>query len=353
MENNATFIQQLPKTELHVHLEGAISPQTVLDLARKNNMLNTLPSNTVEGLKDWFVFSDFPNFVEKYVTIQELLRTPEDFELIAYRLGEDMAAQNILYREATFTITTHTDYLDKGLEAIDILGGLEKGRQHAKKDFGVEIRWVFDIARNYCFKNEDPTQYMPSLSEKNVAYSILGMDYGVVGFGLGGYEVNAPPEPFAHAFQVAIKAGLLSVPHAGETEGPASVWGAINDLSAHRIGHGVRAIEDASLVQALVERKIPLEINPTSNIILHVYPDFASHPLRKLDEAGVIITINSDDPPLFNCSLNGEYQLLIDQFDYKKEGVLRFARNSFIHAGVEKETKAILLSKFDNFVATL
>ena len=179
----------------------------------------------------------------------------------------------------------------------DILSGLEAGRQQAAGEFGVEMRWVFDIPRNMSFSEDGA--YLPAAAEKTLEFALAGRDRGVVGFGLGGYEVSAPPRPFAHAFTEAKEAGLLCVPHAGETEGPDSVWGAVNELQADRLGHGVRAIEDPQLLALLKERQIPLEINPTSNVCLHVYRRLAEHPIAHLDRMGLLVTLNSDDPPLF------------------------------------------------------
>ena len=340
------FIQRLPKAELHVHLEGSISPKTVLALAERHDMLHTLPSKDEIGLKKWFEFSDFSHFIQIYFTIQDLLRTSDDFSLIAYELGRDMAKQNIKYREVTFTPYTHTNYSDKGLVIQDILLGLEEGRQSAQEKFDVEIRWVFDVGRNLSFDNNG--NYNPEPAETTLDYALLGQDFGVVGFGLGGNEVNAPPEPFAHAFERAVSEGLWSVPHAGETMGPESVWGAINNLKAKRIGHGVRAIEDAILIQALIDREILLEINPTSNICLHVYDSFDEHPFRKLDEAGVIVTVNSDDPPLFNTTLVQEYAELVTHFGYDRDSLIRIARNAFEHAAVDQNTKDKLLIDFES-----
>ncbi len=351
METNIldTFIRNLPKAELHVHLEGAIGPQTVLELARRNKKLDKLPAQDISGLQQWFIFADFSHFIQVYLTIQGLLCTPDDFALIAYELGADMAAQNILYREATFTPFTHTDYQDKGLTISDLLTGLEQGRQKAQQDFGVEIRWVFDISRNLSFNNPS-NQYDPTPAEKTLEYALEGRPYGVVALGLGGGEVGAPPEPFAHAFSEARRQGLWSVPHAGETLGAESVRGALFDLEAQRIGHGVRAIEDPALVQVLAERGVVLEINPTSNIRLHVYEDYKDHPFRKLDEAGVTVTVNSDDPPLFNTSLTQEYHVLAEHFGYDRAGLVRIARNAFKHAAVEEPVKANLLKRFDDII---
>lgn len=342
------FIRALPKAEIHVHLEGAIQPETVLALARRHNQLDRLPAADVAGLRRWFTFTDFPHFVKIYLTIQDLLRTPADFELIAYQCGVDMAAQNIRYREATVTPFTHTDYQNKGLTIDDILAGLEAGRQRAAAEFGVEIRWVFDIPRNLSFRNGG---YSPVPAERTLEYALAGRNRGVVGFGLGGYEVGAPPEPFAHVFARAKPTGLLCVPHAGETAGPDSVWGAVRQLQADRIGHGVRAIEDPALLAELRARQIPLEINPTSNVCLGVYRRLAEHPLPHLDRMGLKITVNSDDPPLFNTSLSHEYQFLLDEFGYSQADVIRLARNAFEVCGAEPDLKTRLLADFDRRVA--
>lgn len=348
------FIQAMPKAEIHVHLEGTIQPHTVLELAARHNMLETLPAQDVDGLRSWFQFTDFPHFIEVYVAVSDLLRTPEDFALIVHQCGADMAAQNIRYRELTFTPYTHTDLLDKGLTIDDLLEGLEAGRQAALRDFGVEMRWVFDIPRNVSFRDAErrPTDsYTPVPAERTLEYALRGREHGVVGFGLGGYEVGAPPEPFAHAFIAAREAGLLSVPHAGETVGPESVWGAINELGAVRLGHGVRAMEDPALLQVLKERQIVLEINPTSNICLHVYRRAAEHPFPHLDRMGIPVTVNSDDPPLFNTTLTEEYLLLSREFGYDAAGLARIARNAYSACGAPPALKETLLRDFDGWTA--
>jgi len=341
------FIHDLPKAEIHIHLEGAIQPETVLKLAERHQMLAKLPGADVDTLRQWFTFSDFSHFIVVYLTIQDLLRTPEDFALIAYENGADMAAQNIRYRELTVTPYTHTDFQDK-LPIEALLDGLNDGRIRAQRDFGVEMRWVFDIPRNLSFPQRDAQTYDPRPADKTLAYALKGRDSGVVGFGLGGNEVGAPPEPFAHAFTIAKAEGLLSVPHAGETMGASSVWGAVRDLQADRLGHGVRAIEDPELIACLRERQIVLEVNPTSNACLHVCPDLATHPFRQLDSLGLLVTVNSDDPPLFNTNLLQEYAILAEQFGYDESELTRIARNAFVAAGVEDDVKSRLLAEFDN-----
>ncbi|MEZ4867955.1 MAG: adenosine deaminase [Caldilineaceae bacterium] len=346
----AAFIAAMPKAEIHVHLEGAIQPETLLRLAQRHQREETLPTTDLAGLRRWFVFTDFPHFIQIYWTISDLLRTPEDFALIVHACGADMAAQNIRYRELTFTPFTHTDLQDKGLTMAAIFAGLEEGRQQARRDFGVEMRWIFDVPRNTSFRAEG-NLYNPYPATRTLEYALAGLDQGVVGFGLGGYEVGAPPEPFAHAFRRAKDAGLLSVPHAGETVGPASVWGALQSLDADRIGHGVRAMEDPQLLALLQERQTVLEVSPTSNICLHVYRRLAEHPFPHLDRMGLLLTVNSDDPPLFNTSLCQEYQVLATEFDYDHAGLARLARNAFVAAALPPVEKASLLAEFDQWCA--
>ncbi|MBN2044732.1 MAG: adenosine deaminase [Anaerolineales bacterium] len=347
------FIHQLPKAELHIHLEGAITPETVLKLAKQNKMQDTLPAKDVDGLRKWFQFSGFDHFVSIYVTIQNLLRTPDDFALIAYDLGADMYRQNILYRETTFTPHTHIDYQHKGLTIQDILSGLDQGRQQAHQDFGVEIRWVFDIYRNLAFINSPNSEYNPEPAEKTLLYAQAGLGHGVVGFGIGGNEVGAPSAPFQETFLQAKQSGLLSVPHAGETMGAESVWEAVRVLQADRIGHGVRSIEDPELIEYLRDYHITLEVNPTSNLCLHVYDSIKNHPFQRLDQAGILVTINTDDPPLFNTTLLDEYALIADAFGYGKQDLARFTRNAFLATGADLETKQSLLENFDSQVTNL
>jgi aminodeoxyfutalosine deaminase len=341
------LIKAMPKAELHVHLEGAIQPETLLDLAQRHGRLDLLPSPQVDQLRQWFAFTDFHHFIQVYLTISALLRTPEDFATVVYRCGADMRQQNIRYRELTFTPFTHIDAQQKGLTIAALLEGLEVGRQEAHRDFGVEIRWIFDVPRNASFRN---STYDPHPANRTLEYAIAGQPYGVVGFGLGGLEVGAPPEPFAHAFAEAKAAGLLLAPHAGETLGPESVWGALRKLQAERIGHGVRAMEDPHLLAELKDRQTVLEINPTSNICLHVYRRLAEHPFPHLDRMGLNVTLNSDDPPLFNTTLCDEYALLVNEFGYGKEDLVRIARAAFSAAAAPADVKGRWLAELDSFL---
>jgi aminodeoxyfutalosine deaminase len=343
------FVTAMPKAELHVHLEGSITPTTLLTLAKNHAMEGRLPSTDPDDLADWFRFTDFPHFIEVYLTISDCLRNAEDFELIVDAYAEAAARQAIVYAEVTVTPFTHTHIQDKGLSINDILRGLESGRSAARRKHGVELNWIFDVPRNFSFPN-GPASYDPTPADITLEYALRGRAQGVIGFGLGGHEVGAPPAPFAHAFRKAVAAGLLSVPHAGETQGADSVWGALQALQAQRLGHGVRAIEDPDLLHLLRVTQTPLEINISSNIRLHVYDCYARHPLPFLDQMGLLVTVNSDDPPLFNTTLVEEYMLLFTEYGYSPADVARIARNAFLAAAVPRATRRRLLVHFDTWL---
>lgn len=344
------FIAQMPKAELHVHLEGSISPTTLLHLARRHGLEDRLPSNDPARLSEWFRFTDFPHFIEIYLTISDCLRDAEDFAFITEAYAAELARQAVCYAEMTVTPFTHTHIQAKSMPLEAILEGLATGRDNARKNHGVTINWVFDVPRNFSFSGSGRT-YDPAPAEITLDYALKGRNVGVVGFGLGGNEVGAPPEPFAHAFHKAVDAGLMSAPHAGETQGSASVWGVLQNLRAHRIGHGVRAIEDASLLALLHDTQIPLEVNISSNICLHVFPSLERHPFPLLDNMGLMVTVNSDDPPLFNTSLLEEYELLARIYGYEAQGIARIARNAFLAAAAPKTQKSALLNHFDRWIA--
>jgi adenosine deaminase len=336
-ERIAQYLQAVPKAELHVHLEGAILPATFLALARRNNV--QLPVTTVEEARDWFKFRDFYHFVEIFFTISGCLKTAEDYELIAYEFGAEMARQHVRYAEVTFSASTHRYSL--GIPHDTYFSGLNKGRARAKAEFGVEMRWVFDIVRD--IRDEAARR---ERAEFTTAVAIECMRDGVVALGLGGAEVDNPPEQFAGWFEKGLSAGLCSAPHAGETVGPASVWGALRTLGAERIGHGVRSIEDDALVAHLARERVPLEVCPHSNICLGVYPSLAQHPLPRLFTAGVPITVNSDDPPLFNTTLNQNVHTLHDPFGFDLDTIDEILLNGVRHSFMPPDQKQQMEAEF-------
>ncbi len=327
-----TFIRAMPKVELHVHLEGAIQPATLLELARRHDV--ALPASTVEGLRAWYTFTDFRHFVEIYLKVSSCLRTPDDIELIAREFLEGQAAQNIRYTEVTFTAYTH--YYYRGLSFQDQLAALNRARRWAAAELGVTAGLVIDIARG--IRPEDGLLVAD--------WAIGGMGDGVVALGLGGPEIGNPPERYVAAFERARAAGLPSVPHAGETVGPESIWGALRSLHAVRIGHGVRCLEDPALVVELRRRQIPLEICPTSNVCLGVVPSLDRHPLPRLVEEGLYVTVNSDDPPMFNTTLTGEYLALADTFGMNVDQIEALALNAVRAALLPEHARAELEASF-------
>jgi aminodeoxyfutalosine deaminase len=329
--NIAEFAERMPKVELHVHLEGSILPRTLLRLAERNQI--QLPAKDVRGLYKLYRYRDFNHFLESYMTITGCLRTAEDYQLIAYEYGCECARQNIRYAEVTFTIVTNTRIT--GLPWQEILQGLNRGRDQAWRKFGVRWQWVFDIVRN-----------LPDTQVEVLDISLAAHTMGVVALGLGGSEDGFPPELFVETFERAAKNNLHRVPHAGEIAGPQSVWMAIKLLKAERIGHGVHSIEDPTLMEYLRENHIPLEICPTSNVRLKVYPDYAHHPLRKLWDAGLLLTIGSDDPPMFDTDLNNEYQVLVKEFGFTQEELERISLNGIQASFAGPEEKQQLTREF-------
>ena len=310
----ASLIQAMPKVELHVHLEGSTRPETLLKLAHRNNI--SLPYDTVEGLREWYTFTDFPHFIDVYMALCRCIRTPDDIELLAREFLEGQAEQNIVYSEVTYTAYTH--YVQHGIAFDAQLAAINRARAWAEEKLGVSMGIIIDVPR--MIRSED------ALIIAN--WVISGLDNGVIALGLGGPEVDNPPERFQAIFDHIYAAGVPSVPHAGETVGPESIWGALQTLHADRIGHGVRCLEDPELVAELRERQIPLEVCPTSNVCLKVVPDLAAHPLPRLLKEGLYVTINSDDPPMFNTTLTDEYLTIASTFDFDADTIQQFVMNA-------------------------
>ena len=331
------YIRRAPKAELHVHLEGSVQPATLMALAKRNRI--EPPAETLDELRQMFVFRNFAHFIQTYAIISRYLRTVEDYEQITYEFGEQMAQQNVRYAEATFSVCTQR-FL-RGIPHDVYFTGLTRGRERAKRDFGVEINWVFDIVREVASG--------PGMSERadyTTSVAIESRNDGVVALGLGGMEIGFPPEWFESWFDKARAAGLHSAPHAGEVVGPESVWGAIRALGAERIGHGVHSIEDPLLIAELVKCDIALEVCPTSNVKLGVYPSLEQHPLPQLVAAGVPCTVNSDDPPLFNTTMLNEALLLDSAFHFDKETIDTILLNGVKYSFLSQERKDALTREF-------
>lgn len=307
------FIKTMPKVELHVHLEGSIEPATLLHLAQHNNV--PLPAKTLEELREWYQFRDFPHFAEIYGTLSRCLRTPDDLEFITRAFLTGQAAQNIRYSEVTYTALTQ--YRNYGIPYAEQLAALNRARRWAEQTLGVTMGLIIDI----------PRQVDSDGGMLTAEWVIDSLGDGVVALGLGGIEAGHPPAKHGAAFARARDAGVPLVLHAGETAGPPSIWDALRQGS-QRIGHGVRCLEDDALVEELRQRQIPLEVCPTSNVCLGVVPSFAEHPLPQLLDAGLNITLNSDDPPMFNTTLTDEYLAAARTFNLDREQLIGLTLNA-------------------------
>ncbi|HUE52482.1 MAG TPA: adenosine deaminase [Terriglobales bacterium] len=325
---SSPFILSLPKAELHLHLEGAIDPPTLLELWRKHGKEGTLAE--VEQL---YRYADFNGFLMAFKAVTEDLQTAEDYELITYRLMEKLKAENVLHAEAYVSVGV---CLWRKQDFDLIFEGLERGRQRGERDFGVSLLWIFDAVRQF------GAQAAQSVFELAVRYR----DRHVVGIGIGGDEQKGPAELFRDAYAYATDQGLRLTAHAGETAGPESIWGALN-LRAERIGHGLTAWQDPELVEELATRQIPMEICITSNLRTGCCPDLADHPVRRYFDQGLMATLNSDDPAMFRTSLAQEYQLARESFGFTDEHLRELARNSFEASFLPAEKKLNFLNLFD------
>jgi adenosine deaminase len=305
------FIARLPKVELHVHLEGSIRPETVLKLAQRHGI--ELPAEDVDGLREWYRFRDFPHFVEVYVQVSRCVRTPQDIELVAWEFLEGQAAQNILHTEATYTASTIERF--NGIPWPDQIDALDRARLRAEQELGITCGWIIDIVRG------EPAERGLEVAQ----WAVKAQDRGVVALGLAGEERRGHPRDYREAFDLAHVYGLPVVPHAGETEGAWSVKACLEACRPARIGHGVRCLEDPELVAQLRELPVPLEVCPSSNVRLGVAPSLEEHPLPKLIEAGLWVTLNSDDPPMFGTTLTEEYIKCAETFGWDEEYVRAMA----------------------------
>jgi adenosine deaminase len=326
-----TFIRAMPKVELHVHLEGSIRPRTLLELAEKNGV--DLPATSVEGLHDWYAFRSFDHFIEVYLAAAACIRTPDDIERITSDFLDGQADQNILHSEVTYTASTQR--MQSGIPLDDQLDAINRARARAEKELGVTMTLTIDYPRNL-----DPDEFT-----EVARWAADNRSRGITALGLGGPEVGHPPELFREAFEVAREAGLPGVPHAGETEGAGSVRGALRYLHAVRIGHGVRCLEDLELVAELREKQVPLEVCPTSNVCLGVAPSFSEHPLPRLLDAGLYVTLNSDDPPMFGTTLTEEYLRSAAAFGLGRHEVAELVRRAAAATLLPKPERDALVEK--------
>jgi aminodeoxyfutalosine deaminase len=283
-----------PKIELHVHLEGAVRAATLLEIARRNGL--PLPADTVEGIDALYEFTDFAHFIEVWILTTNVLRTAEDFAAIVVDYAAEAAGHGAVYLEAIFS---PIERVMRGVGWDTLFEGYCDGAAQAEEEHGVVVRLTPDAYRGAA------VDLVEEAARRAVAYR----DRGIVGFGLGGPERGFAPQPYAKAFAIARDGGLGAVPHAGEVGGPESIRETVEALGADRVRHGIAAAADPALMRELAERRIVLDVCPTSNLRTKAVADIADHPLPRLIEAGVACTVNTDDPAMFGTDLGREYEI--------------------------------------------
>lgn len=279
----------VPKIELHVHLEGAIRPATLLEIARRNR--EPLPADTVEGLRQLYEFTDFEDFIRVWLLTTNCLRTAEDFRQVVVDYAGEAASFGAVYLEGIFSPI-------KGVGSAEQFAGYTDGAVEAWERYGVSVRFTPDLHR----------ALDPERACEFARWAVRYADRGVVGLGLGGLEAARPAAAYAEAFAIARDGGLALVPHAGESAGPDSIREVLS-FDPARIRHGIRAVEDPGLLAEIADRGLVLDVCPTSNLRTRVVRALAEHPLPRLRAAGVPCTINTDDPAMFGTDLGREYEL--------------------------------------------
>ena len=327
-----SFVLSLPKAELHLHLEGSIEPSTLLELRQRHGMEGA----SLAEVEQLYNYKDFAGFLAAFKDVTGRLRTPEDYDLITYRMMERLASQNVLHAEVIVSVGV---CLWRKQEFAAIFEGLERGRERGEKDFGISLLWIFDAVR----------QFGAEKAQSVLDLAIQFRDRNVVAFGIGGDERAGPPEWFAGVYARGAQHGLHLTAHAGESAGPESIWGALN-LKAERIGHGLTAAQDPELIEELAERQVPIEICVTSNLRTGCCAELAQHPVRRYFDQGLMLTLNSDDPAMFRTSLVEEYALVREAFAFTDEHLREMARNSFEASFLPAEKKIEFLNLFDSAV---
>lgn len=333
------YLEHMPKAELHVHLEGTVRPETLLDLGHRHGI--EYPFSDVASVREWYRFRDFPHFIEVFIGVCDSLLTVEDYERITYELAEDARRQNIEYLEVTFAPASPLTPRNSALPDV-VLAGMRAGARQGQDDFGVRMQFIVDAVRSR------PPDHVQAIAE----WAVTNLGDGLVGIGLGGTEVGFPAMAHADALRFAAERGVRVSLHAGETVGPESVWDAL-EAGSERIGHGVTSIHDPHLVEHLAQHGIVLEVSPSSNICLGVSRSYLEHPIRALHEAGVHVTINSDDPPMFNTDLTGEYLALAEHCGFSLDELSELSLRAVGASFLPPDERAALEQRFSARMAAL
>ena len=328
----------MPKVELHLHLEGSISPTTLLRIAQRNKV--DLPARDEAGVAQLFNYKDFHEFLTVFMVLARSLMYGEDFELLAYELGHQLADQNVRYAEVMISAF---QYYSRGVDLDEVVQGAAAGFARAERERGVRVKQAFDYGRQFGIEK----------AWEILEIAVRNMRHGMVAWSIGGDEINYPPELFTEIFAAARRAGLRLMAHAGEVGGPPSVWGAVDALGCERIGHGIRSIDDPALLIHLRERGIVLDISPTSNVCTGAVASIEAHPFRQLFDAGIHVTLNTDDPTFFNTTLNDEYRTAARLFGFDAELLTQLVINGVRATFLPEAEKLALLRQFEQEIDAL
>jgi adenosine deaminase/aminodeoxyfutalosine deaminase len=330
----AAWIRGLPKAELHLHLEGTVAPETLVELSRSRDAELLTP----ESAQALYRYDDFTGFMMAFKAVSGRLQSPEDFELAAWRMIEALHAQGIVHAEVFLSVGVV--YYWQRTEWEPIFAGLERARLRGEREFGLSILWIFDAVRH--FGADQATRVFEKAAEMKQQHP------SIIGIGIGGDERRMGAAPFRELYDAARSRGLRLTAHAGETVGPEGIWSALN-IGAERLGHALSARHDKDLMEVLAHNQTPLEVCVTSNLRTGCCAQIADHPVRDYFDRGLMVTLNSDDPALFGSDLCGEYLLAHREFGFTPEHLRELAANSVEASFLPPKRKLELLQKVEQY----
>ena len=329
------FIRRLPKAELHLHLEGTITPATFQELSARHDA-HPLTLAEAEAI---YRFDDFTGFIEAFKAVTRRMVTPQDYELVAWHMMQQLAAQGVVHAEVYISVGVIYMWRNFDPHCFEpIFEGLERARVRAACELNLSVYWIFDAVRHFTVEEAD--RVFRKAAEMRAYHP------SIIGIGLGGDERRTASEPFRKFYARAREHGLRLTNHAGETTGPEGIWEALA-IGSERIGHALSAIQDQRLMEELKTRGIPLELNPTSNVRTGVCPSFAQHPLRPYFDAGLLVTLNSDDPAFFGSDLANEYLLAHTQQGFSASELRHLASNSIKASFLPDSDKSMWCTRID------
>jgi len=336
MDDIPAFIRRLPKAELHLHLEGTITPSTLVELSQRHD---AQPISLAEA-EALYLFTDFTGFINAFKAVTRRLIGPEDYELAAWRMLEALAAQGVVHAEVYISVGVIYMWRDHDLACFEpIFEGLERARERGERELGVSLYWIFDAVRHFTVPEAE--RVFRKAAELRSGYP------SIIGIGLGGDERQCGSEAFRALYAEAHKAGLRLTNHAGETTGPEAIWEALS-IGSERLGHVLSAISDPTLLAELKARQTGLELNPTSNVRTGVCRSFGEHPMRRYFDAGLLVTLNSDDPAFFGSDVANEYLLAHREQGFSRNELRQLALNSMRASFLPEAMKNSWISKIES-----